>query len=190
MFNTEEVIKRAIEDIGYVEMTPIQLASIYNCFASEGIYFAPKLIDSVKDSYDHLLYSMDTSSTRILDSTSTNILNYLLQSPFDKSLTSYASPSLINYQTKARFSAKTGTTDSSSWVVGYNPQYTICVYVGTDNNEALKDQTTSKKIFLEIADSLCPKVDIPFFNILKNCEEFSLTNKTNSLTTLTYIKAK
>lgn len=189
-FSIENININPTLALGTVEMTPIQLASIYNCFASEGKYYAPKLIDSVKDSYDHLLYSMDTSSTRILDSTSTNILNYLLQSPFDKSLTSYTSPSLINYQTKARFSAKTGTTDSSSWVVGYNPQYTICVYVGTDNNEALKDQTTSKKIFLEIADSLCPKVDIPFFNILKNCEEFSLTNKTNSLTTLTYIKAK
>ena len=189
-FNIENIDINPTLALGTVELTPLQLTSIYNTFASEGVYYAPKLIDSVKDSYDHLLYKSNNPSIKILDSTNTSILNYLLQSPFDKSLISYASPSLINYQTKARFSAKTGTTDSSSWVVGYNPQYTICVYVGTDNNETLKNQTISKSIFQEIANSLSPKIDNPFFNVPKNCEEFSLTNKINSLQTLTYLKAK
>lgn len=189
-FNIENININPTLALGTVELTPLELTSIYNTFASGGIYYPPKFIDEVKDSYNHVLYKTNSPSTKILSPTNTAILNYLLQSPFDKSLVSFSSPSLINYQTHARFSAKTGTTDSSSWVVGYNPQYTICVYVGTDDNEALKDKTTSKSIFQEIANSLCPKIDSPFFDIPKNCEELSLTNKTNSLKTLTYLRKK
>ncbi len=189
-FNIKEFNINPTIALGTVEMTPIQLASIYNTFASEGIYYPPKLIEEVKDSYDHTLYKDSNHSMRLLNKTNSVILNYLLQAPFDKSLSSYASPSLINYQTNARFSAKTGTTESSSWVVGYNPQYTICVYVGTDNNESLKNTQISKNIFLEIANSLCKKVDIPFFDIPNTCEQFSLTNKETSKKTYTYIREK
>ena len=46
----------------------------------------------------------------------------------------------------------------------FNPYYTICVYVGTDDNEPLKNNSTSKLIFQEIADTLCPKIDTNFLN--------------------------
>ena len=176
--------------LGTVEMSPLELCSIYNTFASLGVYYEPKLIKEVKDSYSHTIYTNPKSSYRILNSTSTSIINYLLQSPFDNALRSYANPSLLNYQTKARFCAKTGTTESSSWVVGYNPSYTICVYVGTDDNEPLKNNMTSKLIFQEIADSLCPKIDTIFFTIPSSCESFNLTNKNNNSKTLTYIRKK
>lgn len=189
-FNINHIETNPTLALGTVEMSPLELASIYNTFASKGIYYPPTLIKEVKDSRSHLIYSSSNSGKRILNETSTLIMNYLLQSPFDKALSSYATPSLVNYQTKARFSAKTGTTESSSWVVGFNPEYTICIYVGTDDNESLKNTNIAKTIFLELSNKLCPKIDSNFFTIPNSCESFSLTNKTNSLSTLTYIRKK
>ncbi|MBE6142974.1 MAG: penicillin-binding protein [Erysipelotrichaceae bacterium] len=189
-FQVDNIVSSPSLALGTVEMSPLELASIYNTFASKGIYYTPTLIKQVKDSYSTRLYSSSNNGKRILNETNTIIMNYLLQSPFDKALGSYANPSLVNYQTKARFSAKTGTTDSSSWVVGFNPKYTICVYVGTDDNESLKNTNISKNIFLEIANSLCPKIDTDFFNIPNSCESFTLNNKINNLSTLDYIKKR
>lgn len=176
--------------LGTVEMSPLTLCSIYNTFASEGTYYSPSLIKEIKDSNNHILFSNQSNGIKILNQTSCLIINYLLQSPFDKALGSYANPSLVNHQTKARFCAKTGTTESSSWVVGFNPKYTICVYVGTDNNEALKNTSIAKQIFVKLCDSLCPKIDTSFFSIPSTCESFALTNKTNNLKTFNYIRKK
>ena len=189
-FNIKDINLNPTIALGTVEMSPLELTSIYNTFASEGIYYKPQLIKEVKDSYSNSIYKTSSPSIRLLNKNTSIILNYLLQSPFDKALGSYANPSLMNYQTNARFSAKTGTTESSSWVVGYNPFYTICVYVGTDENESLKNTSLSKKMFLEIANSLCPQIDTSFYEVPTTCKEFTLTNKLNNLETKTYIKEK
>ena len=189
-FNIKDINLNPTIALGTVEMSPLELTSIYNTFASEGIYYKPQLIKEVKDFYSNSIYKTSSPSTRLLNKNTSIILNYLLQSPFDKALGSYANPSLMNYQTNARFSAKTGTTESSSWVVGYNPSYTICVYVGTDENESLKNTSLSKKMFLEIANSLCPQIDTSFYEVPTTCKEFTLTNKLNNLETKTYIKEK
>ena len=176
--------------LGTIELSPLELTSIYNTFASKGIYYPPKFIKEIKDSRGYSVYNDSTISKRLLNETNTLILNYLLRSPFDESLISYTNPSLVNYQTKARFCAKTGTTESSQWVVGYNSDYTICIYVGTDNNEPLKNNGLAKKIFVDVADFLCPNENSPFFNVPSSCESFSLTNKLNSKNTFTYIRKK
>ena len=51
-------------------------------------------------------------------------------------------------------------------------------------------QNISKNIFLEIANSLCPKIDTDYFSIPKSCEMFTLKNKVSSTSTLSYIRKK
>lgn len=189
-FGLNDIISSPTLALGTLELSPLELASIYNTFASEGVYYKPNLINEVKDSYGVSLYKSPNYSKRILNKTNTIILNYLLQSPFDAALRSYSNPSLSNYQTNARFCAKTGTTDSSSWVVGFNKEYTICVYVGTDDNESLKNTSISKKIFLELANTLSKRIDTPFYQIPSNCKSFTLTNKMNNEISFQYIKRK
>ena len=61
---------------------------------------------------------------------------------------------MLPYQLNKTFACKTGSTPSSSWVVGFNKDYTLLVYVGDDNNKTLHDGRVSKKIFKDIAFSL------------------------------------
>ena len=140
--------------LGSVSTTPLTLATIYNTFASSGRYYQPSFITEVTDSYGNILYKQKDNSYQMLNENETLILNQLLRAPFDKNNKSYTSPTLINYQTNHLYAAKTGTTDTDSWTVGYNPNYTILVWVGTDDNSTLTNPSLSRKIFQSIANTI------------------------------------
>jgi len=153
-FNVHNVDKVPSLALGSASTTPITLANIYNTFASIGRYSNPIFITEVKDSYGNLLYKHKDNSYQMLNENETLILNQLLRAPFDKNNKSYTSPTLLNYQTNHLYAAKTGTTDTDSWTVGYNPNYTILVWVGTDDNSPLTNASLSRKIFQDIANTI------------------------------------
>lgn len=153
-FNISDIDKVPSLALGSVSTTPLKLATIYNTFASCGKYNNPSFIVKVTDSYGNILYEKKDKSHQMLNENETLILNQLLRSTFDKNNKSYTSPTLMNYQTKHVYAAKTGTTNTDSWTVGYNPNYTILVWVGTDDNTSLSNPSLSRKIFQSIANSI------------------------------------
>ena len=175
--------------LGTIEMSPLELCSIYNTFASEGMYYEPRFINTVQDFNNRTLYKDPLNAKRTMLRSKAIEMNYYLKSPFDKAFKSYTSPSLLSYQTKATFSAKTGTTDSSTWVCGFNKKYTICVYLGTDNNSQLSNAKIAKSIFQDLANSLCP-IEIEFYDIPTNYDTFTLINKDTNVTSFSYIKER
>ena len=60
----------------------------------------------------------------------------------------------MNYQTKRKFAAKTGTTNQDNYVIGYNPSFTIGVWVGDINNNELNEPGKAKKIFQDLANNI------------------------------------
>ena len=75
-FNIDKVESNPTLALGTVEMSPLELAAIYNTFASKGIYYPPSLIKEVRDSRSHLLYSSSNVGKRLLNETNTLIMNY------------------------------------------------------------------------------------------------------------------
>ena len=138
-------------------MTPLELASLFNAFASEGAYYRPRFYQNVESSFHEKISSRKSTPSFYLNKESVIELNYMLRSPFDSAFKSYANPSLLEYAPEKRFSAKTGTTDADRWVVGYNPNYTICVWLGNDDNSPIQDGALAKIIFKEIANALMEK---------------------------------
>ena len=177
--------------LGNIDLTPLQLAAIYNTFASEGVYYKPSFIKRVTRKDNILLYQYNNYGKRILEKEECVILNYLLRSPFDNALTSYSSPTMKNYKVDDTFCVKTGTTSSSSWTVGFNPNYTILVYIGDDNNENLKDGTISKKIWRDIAISLSVESkNKNFYSYPINLVPFKIYNGVFDCFSKTYIRKK
>ena len=154
LFGIKNTLAVPSSALGVSEMSLLQLASIYNTFASEGKYYQPKLIQKVTNKQGKLLYQAKTKGEQILDKTTTLVLNQLLRAPFDKNAKGYATPTLLNYQPKAIYGAKTGSTFSDSFVVGFNPQFCIAIWVGKDNNEYLHETSLSKQMFLNLANQL------------------------------------
>lgn len=174
--------------LGSISLTPLELTSIYNCLASEGTYYAPSFLKKVRLSDQTLLGRVSESSKKILDHKETILINHLLKSPFDPALASYTYPSLGNYRTSHTFAAKTGSTETTNWVIGYNPHFTIGVYVGNDENQALFSTKLARKVFQEIADRLCEKKEDIFYEVDSSFQPFRFYNSLLDKTSDTYYR--
>lgn len=182
----KDAINNATIGLGTNVMSPLQLTAIFNTFASLGHYYKPRFVKSVYLDNNQLIYNNPTVNSYNLDENIVTILNYMLTAPFDYNLNSYISPSLINYQTNVTFGAKTGSTESDSWVVGFNPNYTICVYVGKDDNTSLKSGKLAKQLFVSIADSLTKNDKNIYYKANTNLHSFKIYNESKKTYSNTY----
>ena len=149
-----EYINTPSSFLGSISTSLLKLTSMYNCLASEGKYYKPSYIESIYKNDGTLIYKNNLSFNPILSKNETIILNQALTSTFDKNLQGYTKPSLLNYQTKRKFAAKTGTTNQDNYVIGYNPSFTIGVWVGDINNNELNEPGKAKKIFQDLANNI------------------------------------
>lgn len=175
-FGIDNVITNPTIGLGTNEMSPLQLATIFNTFASEGAYYEPRVIKESTLKNGDVIYKKNNKAKFRLNKDYVLALNYMMRAPFDAGLVSYTSPSLVNYQTKNIFAAKTGSTESNSWVVGFNKDFTIAVYVGNDNNEKLKNGALAKKLFVSIADSLTENKTNNFYKPSDSLKPFKIKN--------------
>ncbi len=161
--------------LGANSLSLLELTSIYNCIASGGIFYKPKLIKRILKDEKNILYKANSNiGTRLLFKKEAEIIRHLLRAPFDKNLKTYASPSLMNYYISDNYGAKTGSTNSSSWVIGFNKNYTIGVYVGSDDNTYLTKGYLSREIFYRIGKYLDNTNS--YFNITTSVTPFRLYN--------------
>ena len=150
--------------LGTVNSSLLKLTSIYNTFASLGDYYEPSFINKVTDYNDNILYHNSNASKSILHESNTLILNQMLTSTFDSSLSSYLNATMANYKPYNIYAAKSGTTNSDAYVMAYNPNYTIGIWVGTDSNKQLTNYTLSKQLFKDISSILESKKDPSWYN--------------------------
>ena len=141
--------------LGSISLSLLELCNLYNCLASEGKYYSYSFIESVYKSDGTLLYKNNNSFVNKLNKNETIVLNQALTSTSDKNLSGYTSPSMINYRTNAPFAIKTGTTFQDNYVIGYNPSYTIGIWLGDMNNNELNEPGVAKRLFQRLANNIC-----------------------------------
>lgn len=141
--------------LGTVNLSALELASIYNSFASEGLYAKPQLIASIQ-SEGEVLYRDQTQLKQLLHRDETLVLSQLMTATYDQKNKTYAYPSMLGSSPKVKTAVKSGTSDWDSLVVGYNPQYTLAIWSGYDDNRTLSsaDQSHAKKIFQNTFNNL------------------------------------
>ena len=110
----------------------------------------------------------------------------MLTSVFDSNLIDYTSPTLLNYKPNTIFAAKTGTDDFNSYTIGYNPNYTIGIWCGDDNNQLLKYKNVSKKVFLETANDI--NKENVWYTIPSYIEEKNILDTSNSSSLYWFLK--
>ena len=153
--------------LGSNEMTLLELAKMYNTFASLGDYYTSNFYNKVIDFNDKELDLKGNSKHTYLLKKYTIVLNQLLLAPFDKNINRDNKPTMINYQTNFKYSAKSGSTNSDSYVIGYNPNYTIAVWCGNDEGKEI-NKSPVKKIFLDITNKLSKYKDEQWYEPSKN----------------------
>lgn len=157
-FNIRQSSPNPSQALGTVNMSMLELSRIYNTFASEGLYIKPAFISDITSKGEEI-YKRKVEPKRLLQRDETLILNQMLTATYDIRNHSYTFPSMYGYQPDVTVAAKSGTSDWDSLVMGFNPEYTIGIWSGFDDNRHLKKEyyPISKNIFKDTFNSLYDK---------------------------------
>ena len=120
--------------LGAVDMSPMEVMSIYSNFATGGFKYPIKSIRAVVDSNGRLLERYGLSVQKTIDPSAAYILNYGLQQVMSSGTGRSA------YNTLAadlKLAGKSGTTNDTrdSWFAGYSGNYLSVVWLGLDDNK-------------------------------------------------------
>ena len=143
--------------LGTTELNILEFTSAYSTLANEGIKNDSYIIRKVKSENNRTIYKHRSSAKQVLNKNYTFILSSLLNNCYDNTLVDYSAPTCLNIRPKLTktYAIKTGSTNSDSWTIGYNKDYTLSVWIGYDNNNNLssKDNKFSKNIWADTIEN-------------------------------------
>lgn len=131
--------------LGTQELTMLDFSNAFATLANKGIKNEAKFIRKVTDLDGNIIYEYDYDEESVLDYRYVYILNELMKGTYNYDYIDYASPTLLTVKgllTK-KYAAKSGTTNTDYWVVGYNPRSLVMVWNGFDDNSNV-DNVSSK----------------------------------------------
>ncbi len=153
-----EVKENASSALGTSEINMIDFSNGFITLANEGKHESPHLIEKVTDNTGKILYEYKYSEDYVLNKKYVYILNNLLTSTYNYSLINYTSPTLVSIgnELKGKYAAKSGSTSTDYWTVGYNKDYLMLVWAGNDDNTDVKskDSKITKKIWSKTITSI------------------------------------
>lgn len=122
--------------LGTYEVNIIELANAYAQLANTGYKVKPHFIKKITDINDHILYEYKNEPEKIFDSNIAFIISELLTGSYDNNLIDYGYPTCINMLGKLtnKYALKSGSTDTDSWIVGYNNGIVLASWAGYDDN--------------------------------------------------------
>lgn len=131
--------------LGSNEINITDLVSGYATFANEGYKVDPYFIERVEDKNGNILYEHRENKSSVLNKNLVFILNDMLNSTYDYHMVEYATPTAITLSSmlEHKYAIKTGSTDYDSWIVGYNKDFVLGVWVGYDDSSVLTSTDTS-----------------------------------------------
>jgi penicillin-binding protein 1B len=122
--------------LGAFEVTPLEMASAFLVLASGGLRVAPHAVSVVRDHDGRDLTPYRPAPERVARPESAFLVTNMLRSVMNEGTGSRAR----SLGFKADAAGKTGTTDNTrdAWFIGYTPDLLCAIWVGYDDNAALK----------------------------------------------------
>lgn len=142
-FNQEDRYDLSLT-LGGGEVTLLDLTNVYAGFARGGVYLPPYAIEKVTTDTGRVIFThQKTRGIPVLGKTGAQIsylISDILSDPHARQLGFYEKNPLVLSHPAA---VKTGTTTDwhDNWTVGYTPSYTVGVWVGNNDNHAMKNIT-------------------------------------------------
>lgn len=125
--------------LGGGEVTPIDMASAYGVFATEGVKHTTTGILKVQDKSGKVLEEYKDENTRVLPEETTRLISSVL-SDNNARAPIFGSNSYLNFPGMNNIAVKTGTTNDyrDAWIVGYTPGISIAAWVGNNDNRPIQ----------------------------------------------------
>ena len=143
--------------LGTSEVTNIDWISCYQVLANEGKKIKPFVIKKITTMDGEILYEHKSSSFTCADKSDVYILNELMNNIFDSSIIYNTRPTgvAISSRLTNKFAAKSGSTDTDNWMIGYNKDLLVSIWTGYDDNRLISKKTDKlicKYLFADIVE--------------------------------------
>ena len=148
--------------LGTVETTLYEMTNAYNVLASQGLKTLPTTIISIKNAHGDVIYENKEVSAKaetVLSKENTYILTEMMTGIFDPVFSDYSPATGISIRSRMThtYAAKSGSTNSDQWLIGFTPSLTAGVWNGYDqgkNLTAKEDTAATKKIWIDFMETV------------------------------------
>ena len=146
--------------LGTSEVTLVDMTNAFNRIASGGTEVMPTTIVSIEDAAGKMVYEKPEKKLKqVLSAQDAFVLTHLLTGMFDPVFNDYSSATGLSMRQKQTrpYAAKSGTTVSDQYLIGFTPSLTAGIWTGFDIGEQLtdnQDKAASKKIWIDFMETV------------------------------------
>ena len=158
--------------LGTGEISMIDMVEAYSSFANMGYKVNSHFIERVEDYEGNVLYEYKNLQESILNPSLTYILNDMLTYTYDSAFIGYNYPTVISLLPKItnKYAIKTGTTDTDTWIIGYNKNAVLSIWNGYDDNRIINkdDNGYHKNIWIDTMEKYLKDKDNSWYELPPN----------------------
>ncbi|WP_433959496.1 transglycosylase domain-containing protein [Cytobacillus horneckiae] len=134
-----------------------ELANAYSMLANGGKQTSPVLITKVEDYKGDVIYEAKKEKEQVLSPDSAFVVTHMMTGVFDPKLNGYASVtgSTVSGKLTRQYAAKSGSTETDSWMAGFSPQLVTAVWTGYDKGqkiEIVNEKSYAKEIWSDFME--------------------------------------
>jgi penicillin-binding protein 1A len=133
-------------NLGAFEVTPMEMTSAYAAFATGGLLYKPRMVETVRSFDGRLLEQNLPEATEVASPQAVYVLLGMLRGVTQRGTAAAAARLGLNV------AGKTGTTNdfTDAWFIGMTPKYTVTVWVGHDTKKTLGPKSAGADVALPI----------------------------------------
>ena len=185
--------------LGTSEINILDYATGYTTFASGGYQKELYFIEKIEDIDGNVLYEHEDLNRLVINPNYTYILNEMMTSTTNSAYVDYTTPTALNIAGNLthKYALKTGSTNTDYWIVGYNPDRLMMMWMGYDDNQFVDGsiRNSSKKIWATTIEQSLENIGDSWYELPKNVVAIPLdavtgkpTNDVNKATLYYYVK--
>lgn len=185
--------------LGTSEINILDYASGYTTFASGGYQKELYFIEKIEDIDGNVLYEHEDKNRLVINPNYTYILNEMMTSTTNDAYVDYTTPTALNIASTLthKYALKTGSTNTDYWIVGYNPDRLMMMWMGYDNNKEVNGnvRNNAKKIWALTIEESLNNINTTWYETPKNVIAIPLdavtgktTNNQNKVALYYYVK--
>ncbi|MFS1511204.1 transglycosylase domain-containing protein [Chengkuizengella sp. SCS-71B] len=136
--------------LGTYPVSPFEMAYAFGTIANQGIKAEPIAILKIEDAFGNTLYEAEPQAKQVIEPAYTYIMTNLMKGIFDSGGTGNRVSNIL----KRPVAAKTGTTNTDAWMVGFTPELSTAVWIGYDKDLTISpvESMLASPIFAEYTE--------------------------------------
>lgn len=162
--------------LGTTENSLYDLTNAYSIIATNGEAHTATTILSIENAKGEMIYEYkNPEAEQIVEQTDAYMMTQMLTGIFDPTLSDYSPATGTSIRSKMThtYAAKSGTTNSDQWMIGYSPTLTAGVWNGYDQGKTLSTQAdlgATKQIWIDYMETVHAGIENEEFTVPKGVE--------------------